>query len=215
MAPDPDTLLAKNPIIAILRGIRPDEILNVAQILVDQGIKVIEVPLNSPDPYDSIKLLCDNFGSTCLCGAGTVVTAEQVDKVQQMGGQLIVSPNVDTAVIKRTIELGMVSVPGFSTPSEAYQAYHSGTTLLKMFPAANIGLDYFKSISTIMPKDAKVIATGGINPENICSWLSAGAIGLGIGGDLYKPGISLDELRKKAESFNTAIVLNKKAGEPT
>lgn len=205
MALDPDRLLAENPIIAILRGIRPDEILDVAQTLVDQGIKVLEVPLNSPDPYDSIKLLSDNFGSICLCGAGTVVTAEQVDKVQQMGGKLVVSPNVDTAVIKRTIELGMVSVPGFSTPSEAYQAYHSGATYLKMFPAANIGLDYFKSISTIMPTDAKVIATGGINPENICSWLSAGAVGLGIGGDLYKPGISLKELKERAGALTSAI----------
>lgn len=205
MALDPDRLLAENPIIAILRGIRPDEILDVAQTLVDQGIKVLEVPLNSPDPYDSIKLLCDKLGSICLCGAGTVVTAEQVEKVRQMGGKLVVSPNVDSAVIKRTIDLGMISVPGFSTSSEAYQAYHSGATYLKMFPAANIGLDYFKSISTIMPTDAKVIATGGINPENICSWLSAGAIGLGIGGDLYKPGISLKELKERAGALTSAI----------
>ncbi|MCV6604039.1 MAG: 2-dehydro-3-deoxy-6-phosphogalactonate aldolase [Porticoccaceae bacterium] len=205
MSFDPDQLLQQHPIIAILRGIQPSEILDVADILVAEGIRVIEVPLNSPDPYTSIQLLCERYGHNCLCGAGTVVTAEQVDKVHQAGGKLVVAPNTDTAVIKRSLELGMIPTPGFQTPSEAYQAIHAGATYLKMFPAVNIGLGYFKSISTILPREVKVVATGGINPDNLGQWLQAGVAGLGIGGDLYKPGVSLEDLKQKAQALVAAL----------
>ncbi|MGS2722665.1 2-dehydro-3-deoxy-6-phosphogalactonate aldolase [Porticoccus sp. GXU_MW_L64] len=202
---DPDQLLKESPIVAILRGIQPSEIIDVAEILVAEGIRVIEVPLNSPDPYTSIKLLCDRFGDSCLCGAGTVVTPEQVDLVHRAGGKLVVAPNTDAAVIRRSVELGMIPTPGFNTPTEAYQAIHAGATYLKMFPAANIGLDYFRSISAILPKHVRVVATGGVNPGNLGEWLQAGVAAAGIGGDLYKPGVTLEDLRTKARALLAAV----------
>ncbi|MDM3870057.1 2-dehydro-3-deoxy-6-phosphogalactonate aldolase [Porticoccus sp. W117] len=203
---DPLQLLTQHPVVAILRGIRPNEILDVSEVLVAEGIRVIEVPLNSPDPYTSIRLLCERFGNTCLCGAGTVVTVEQVEQVHQAGGKLIVAPNTDPDIIRRSLELGMIPVPGFNTPTEAYQAIHAGATYLKVFPATSIGPDYFKSISAILPTNVGVVATGGINPENICDWLKMGVTAVGIGGDLYQPGVALEELQQKAQALVTATI---------
>lgn len=201
----PEALLGINPVVAILRGIQPSEVIEVTQVLVEEGIRVIEVPLNSPDPYTSIKMLCDHFGDYCLCGAGTVVSVEQVEQVHEAGGKLMVSPNIEPDVIRRSIELGLTTIPGFNTPSEAYNAINAGAKMLKLFPAAAIGLDYLKAISAILPKDVSVVATGGINPDNAGEWLQAGSKGLGIGGDLYRPGTSLDELRVRARALNKAI----------
>ena len=205
MGQTPQQLLTENPIVAILRGIQPGEIMDVAGILVEQGIRVIEVPLNSPDPYTSIKALCDYYGDSCLCGAGTVVTAEQVELVHQAGGKLIVAPNTEPEVIERSIQLGMIPVPGFHTPTEAYKAIRAGAKMLKLFPASAIGLDYLKSISAILPADVDVVATGGINPNNLGQWLQAGVSGIGIGGDLYRPGVSLSDLRLKAQALVSAV----------
>lgn len=201
----PEELLKDNPVVAILRGIQPNEVIEVAQVLVGEGIRVIEVPLNSPDPYTSIKLLCDRFGEHCLCGAGTVISTEQVERVYEAGGKLVVSPNIDPAVIRRSIELGLTTIPGFHTPTEAYEAIRAGAKMLKFFPAAAISLDYLKATRPILPKDIDIVATGGINPDNAGQWLAAGSKGLGIGGDLYRPGINLYELKANARALSDAI----------
>lgn len=189
------------PQVAILRGVTPDEIVELASALYEQGFRIIEVPLNSPEPIESIRRLCAALGDKCLCGAGTVTHVEQVEEVYAVGGRLIVSPNVNTEVIKKSLELNMVSMPGFATASEAYEAYYAGARYLKLFPAASYGLGHVKALRSILPNDAKLLAVGGATPDNAGDWFSAGADGLGIGSDLYKPGIALDKLIAKAKRF--------------
>ncbi len=189
------------PIVAILRGVRPDEAIEVGRVLLEAGIKFIEVPLNSPDPYDSIRLLSEDLEGECLCGAGTVLTPEQVDMVYAAGGRLIVSPNTNSAVIGRTIEKNMVSMPGCYTPTEAFDAVAAGASFLKLFPADSAGIDHLKAIKTVLPKNIRVVATGGVDATNMAEWFSAGVSGLGVGGSLYKPDVSLFDLRSKAEAL--------------
>jgi 2-dehydro-3-deoxyphosphogalactonate aldolase len=205
MSVDVVNTIKERPIFSILRGITPDEIADVSEALYDGGIRIIEVPLNSPDPYRSIETLAKTFSDRCLCGAGTVVSVDQVDKVNAAGGQLIVSPNTNLEVITRSIELGMTPVPGFNTPSEAYAAIGAGARVLKMFPAANIGLDYFRSISEILPADVQVIATGGINVENASHWLQAGIAGIGVGSNLYMPGCSAAHVNSYAKKLSEVV----------
>jgi 2-dehydro-3-deoxyphosphogalactonate aldolase len=196
--------LATMPLVAILRGVTADEIFEVSQQLYASGIRIIEVPLNSPQPFESIRILSDSLGKDCLCGAGTVLTVEQVEQVFAAGGRLVVSPNTDPAVIQRTVELGMVSIPGFATPSEAFAAIKAGATALKLFPAKAIGMDFLKALLEVLPKDMPVVATGGVNPENLGDWFNAGVAGAGIGGDLYKAGRDSAEVRRRADLFIAA-----------
>ena len=197
------------PIIAILRGIKPEQIIPTAEILVANGIKVIEVPLNSPQALASIKILADNFGKHCLCGAGTVTTVEAVQRVKEAGGELIISPNTNVEVIKATIALDMVAIPGFQTASEAFTAIAAGANYLKFFPANSIGADYLKNILSVLPKTIKVIATGGITPNNLQQWLQNGAIGAGIGSNIFHSNIQPEavascarELISEYKNFN-------------
>lgn len=190
------------PLIAILRGIRPDEILEVAKALVDAGIRGIEVPLNSPDPLVSIRRLTERYGSECLCGAGTVLKATQVDAVAAAGGRLIVTPNVDRAVIARSVELGLQPVPGFATATEALAAIDAGATALKMFPASTYGVQHLKALRAVLPGTTKVFAVGGVGARNLAEWADAGIDGIGFGTDLYAPGRTAAEVGVRA----TAIV---------
>jgi len=192
------------PIVAILRGIRPDEVVEVAGALYDAGLRAIEVPLNSPEPYDSIARLSTKFGEKCLCGAGTVLNAEQVDAVAEAGGRLIVSPDSNPAVIRRALELGMVPAPGFATPTEAFAAIRAGAKVLKLFPAAAYGTGYLKALREVLPKDVSVLAVGGVGAAEMPDWLAAGADGFGIGGGLYKPGRPVAEIAERAAALVAA-----------
>src|SRR5579859_1359187 len=192
------------PIVAILRGIRPEEIVEVAGALVEAGLRAIEVPLNSPDPLESIARLAKSFGDRCLCGAGTVLRVDQVDAVAQDGGKLIVSPDTNAAVIRRTVELGLVSAPGFATPTEAFTAIAAGAKTLKLFPAAAYGTGYLKALREVLPADVSVLAVGGVVAAEMKDWLAAGAKGFGIGGELYKPGRPVAEIAERAAALLAA-----------
>lgn len=187
------------PIVAILRGITPDEILDVSQALIAAGIRAIEVPLNSPDPLASIARLSSAFGDRCLCGAGTVLTVGEVDAVRSAGGKLIVSPNCNPAVIRHAVAHDMVAAPGFATPTEAFAAIEAGARLLKLFPAEAYSPRYVSALSAVLPRDVKVLAVGGVGAGNMSEWVAAGAKGFGIGGELYKPGRGAFEIAERAE----------------
>jgi len=174
------------PLIAILRGIRPEEILDVAQALFDAGIRGIEVPLNSPEPLVSIQRLTDKYGADCLCGAGTVLKPEQVDAVARVGGKLIVTPNVNPAVIRRSAELGLHTVPGFATATEAFAALDAGATALKLFPASTYGVQHLKALRAVLPP-IKVFAVGGIGVRTMPEWIEAGIDGVAFGSEIYAP----------------------------
>lgn len=176
------------PLIAILRGIDPDEAVDVARALIEAGIDRIEVPLNSPSPMVSIQRMADAFGDRAMIGAGTVLTTDDVTQVADAGGQLIVSPNCDTDVIRATKAAGMHSFPGVLTPSECFAALHAGADGLKVFPAFQMGLDGLKAIRAVLPFETQVYMVGGVGPENFAEWRRAGASGFGLGSWLYKPG---------------------------
>jgi 2-dehydro-3-deoxyphosphogalactonate aldolase len=196
--------LQELPLVAILRGIRADEIVEVAGALYEAGIRAIEVPLNSPDPLTTIAKLAKEFGHRCLCGAGTVLRPDQVDAVAQAGGKLIVSPDSNEAVIRRSVELGLVSAPGFATPTEAFAAIAAGAKTLKLFPAAAYGTRYLKALREVLPADVSVLAVGGVGAAEMKEWLAAGARGFGIGGELYKPGRPVAEIAERAAALVAA-----------
>lgn len=191
-------------IIAILRGVQPSEAVDMAQVLIDAGITKIEVPLNSPDPLQSIKVMADSFGSVALIGAGTVLTPKDVEDVQSVGGRLIVSPDCNPDVIKTTKAFGLLSYPGVMTPTECFAALRNGADGLKFFPGSLIGPDGIKAIRAVLPKGTEVLAVGGAGPENFADWLAAGADGFGIGSALYKSGMSVDEVKRRAADIVAA-----------
>lgn len=193
------------PLIAILRGVTPKEVVAVVDSLVSAGIRIVEVPLNSPDALESIELLTNRFGDELLIGAGTVTRPEEVKKVALAGGRIIVSPNVNTAVIKVTKELGMVSAPGVATPTEAFAAIYAGADTVKAFPAEMIGPSVIKSWQAVLPKEVPIVPVGGIGNTNMKEYWLAGARGFGLGGSLYKVGKSLEDIRTSALSAVKAI----------
>ncbi|MEP7096900.1 MAG: 2-dehydro-3-deoxy-6-phosphogalactonate aldolase [Dokdonella sp.] len=192
-------------IVAILRGVTPEAVTDIADCLVQGGIKTIEVPLNSPDALASIRLLHQRFASKASIGAGTVLTIEQVEAVAQAGGSLVLSPNMNVDVIRRTRQLGLTSIPGVATPTEAFAALDAGATALKLFPADVLGVATLKAWRSVMPADVRIYAVGGIEAGNAAAFLAAGAVGVGVGGWLYKPGRNLDELRKRANELVRSV----------
>ena len=201
--PNPSTK-ATPPIVAILRGVKHDEILDIAAALVETGIEAIEVPLNSPDPLVTIGRLCAAFGDKVLCGAGTVLSPEAVDQVVGVGGKLIVTPNIDAAVISHAVSLGLTVMPGFATPTEALVAVKAGARSLKLYPAGTYGPGHIKAVRDVLPKDVAVYAVGGVGAANLKPWIEAGVSGIGVGGELYRPGYTAEEVGQRAKALVAA-----------
>lgn len=190
--------LAECPVVAIVRGVRPDEILAHAEALYDAGVRGVEVPLNSPDPIESVRRLAEVWGQRMVVGAGTVLTAAGVDDVAAVGGRIIVSPNTSAEVIARAVELKLDPAPGFSTPTEAFAAIAAGARHLKLFPAVSFGPAHVKQIKAVLPSEVMVWAVGGVGPAQMAEWWSAGARAFGLGGELYRAGQSPQETAEKA-----------------
>ena len=186
------------PLIAILRGIRPSEVEAIGRVLVEVGIEIIEVPLNSPDPFESVRILAESLDEKVLIGGGTVLTEEQARMVHDAGGELVVAPNTDKAVINEALKSGMTPMPGFSTATEAFCAIAAGATQLKLFPAKTCGVDHVRALRAVLPESVAIFAVGGVNATAMGEWVSAGVAGFGIGGDLYQPGDSAEKVRESA-----------------
>jgi 2-dehydro-3-deoxyphosphogalactonate aldolase len=198
---------ASPELVAILRGLTPARAPEVGAALVGCGFRTIEVPLNSPDPFDTIKLLSQAHGTVCLIGAGTVLTPSEVDRVHGAGGRLVVAPNCDGDVVRRAIELGMRVLPGIATATEAFTALRHGATELKLFPASSYGAGHLKALKSVLPRHVKVYPVGGIGSQDIAEWLASGADGFGFGGELFKPAYTLAELTKRAQALVQALRL--------
>jgi 2-dehydro-3-deoxyphosphogalactonate aldolase len=196
-----DQFLARCPLIAIIRGVRPEESEAIAGAIHEAGIAIIEVPLNSPDPLKSIELISRRLGDASLVGAGTVLDPADVARVRGAGGRLIVSPDANPPVISSAASSGMVSCPGYFTPSEAFGAIRAGAHGLKLFPAEGASPEVLKAQKAVLPKDVPIIVVGGIKPDNMQPWLDAGAAGFGLGSGLYKPGQSAAETAAKARAY--------------
>lgn len=196
-----EDFFANMRLIAILRGVTPEKVITAATILVEKGFTCIEVPLNSPRPFESIALLSKEFGKTCLIGAGTVINISDIKKVKENGGKLIIMPHCDPLLIREAKNLNLICIPGFSTATEAYQAIQYGADAIKFFPANALGIDMLKSIKAILPTEVIIIPTGGIKPEGMKGFIQAGAAGFGLGGELFKPEYSMKELAKRADMF--------------
>ncbi|QEE36705.1 2-dehydro-3-deoxy-6-phosphogalactonate aldolase [Octadecabacter sp. SW4] len=191
-------------IIAILRGITPPEAAAAAAALIDAGITKIEVPLNSPAPFDSIKAMADAHAKDALIGAGTVLSTDDVGRVAQAGGRLVVSPNCDPRVIVATKTAGMQSWPGVLTPTECFAALKNGADGLKIFPGSLLGVEGLRAIRAVLPAGTQVYAVGGAGPDNFGDWFAASADGFGIGSALYKPGMTLADISARADNIVAA-----------
>ncbi|WP_292069063.1 2-dehydro-3-deoxy-6-phosphogalactonate aldolase [Brevundimonas sp. UBA7534] len=199
-----ETALTTLPLVAILRGLTPEEAVDVGQALVATGFTCLEVPLNSPEPLESIRRLRDALDGRAVVGAGTVLTPQAVQDVADVGGQLVISPNADPRVIERTKALGLFSMPGFFTPTEAFAALEAGADVLKLFPAELAGPGAVKAVKAVLPKGQPLYAVGGVDPDNMAAWRAAGADGFGVGSALYRPGRTAEEVGAVARAFVSA-----------
>jgi 2-dehydro-3-deoxyphosphogalactonate aldolase len=188
----------RRDLVAILRGLKPEEAHDVVMALVDAGLEAIEIPLNSPDPFNSIEIAVKAAGRHCLIGAGTVLTAEDADRLAEVGGRLFVSPNVEPELIARAARHGMVVMPGVFTPSEALAALAAGASGLKFFPASVLGPSGISAIRAVLPPDTVIAAVGGVGDDNFADYAKAGIRAFGLGSSLYKPGASAAETARRA-----------------
>ena len=188
-------------IVAILRGVTPETIDDVAAALVDGGVRIIEVPLNSPHPLHSIERLATRWGDQVLVGAGTVLTPAQANEVADAGGRLVLAPNFDAAVVQRTLERGLLAVPGVATPTEGFNALAAGAHALKLFPAEMLGPPVLKAWRAVFPKGTALLPVGGVGIGNLAAFKAAGAVGAGIGSSLYAPGVAAAELKARAAAL--------------
>jgi 2-dehydro-3-deoxyphosphogalactonate aldolase len=194
------------PLVAILRGVKPDEVVAIGEALVTAGITVIEVPLNSPQPLESIAALAESFGPEVLVGAGTVLDPVEVMRVAEAGGRLVVSPSAEPAVVAACRVRGLISVPGFATPTEGLRLVHAGADALKLFPAEGNPPEVVKAMKAVFPPEVPILAVGSITPEKIAAYWRAGVRGFGLGGSLYKPGDGPAEVAPRVPPFRDAIV---------
>lgn len=209
-----ETFIEELPLIAILRGLRTEMAIPVATALVDAGFRVIEVPLNSPNPFDTIGALATRFADRALIGAGTVLEPEQVRHVQEQGGELIVMPHSDPAVIAETKSMGITCVPGVATPTEAFAALRAGATGLKMFPAEGLPPAVLKAWRAVLASNVPLFPVGGIAPETMAPYLDAGATGFGLGSALFKPDMPVDEVATNAQAFVRAFAAWRENRQP-
>ena len=193
------------PLIAIIRGVTPEEAEAIGDAVQEGGIRIIEVPLNSPDALKSIELLAKKFGDSMLVGAGTVLAARQVQDVKDAGGRIIVSPDTNTEVIATSADAGLVSSPGYFTPSEAFAAIRAGAHALKLFPAEAASPAVLKAQLAVIPREIPVLAVGGVKPDNMRPWIDAGASGFGLGGGLYRPGQTAAETLERASAYVAGV----------
>ena len=200
-----DLIPGEVPLIAILRGVLPDRVVAVADVLYRCGIRAIEVPLNSPDPFASIAALATRHGENCLIGAGTVLTAGDVHRTHEAGGRLIVAPNSCSEVIRSAVQLEMQVIPGIATATEAFSAISAGATQLKLFPAVTYGPQHLKALGSVLPKSVHVFAVGGVGAQDIPAWLAAGAAGFGFGSELFRPDYSLADIEERAQRLVQAL----------
>lgn len=189
------------PLIAILRGLKPDEAVEVGEAIVAAGFRCLEVPLNSPEPLKSIRRLRQALDGRALVGAGTVLSVAAAREVADAGGQLIISPNTNVEVIVETKTLGLLSLPGFFTPSEAFAALDAGADALKLFPAEIAGPKGLKAVRAVLPAETRIYPVGGVDPDSMSAWRSAGASGFGIGSAVFKPGQSAEQVARQAAAF--------------
>jgi 2-dehydro-3-deoxyphosphogalactonate aldolase len=191
-------------LVGILRGLVPGRALEVGAALVNAGFRVIEVPLNSPEPFETIKLLA-RAHPDCIVGAGTVLTAAEVDRVHGAGGRIVVAPNCEPAVVRRALDLGLRVLPGIATATEAFTAIASGATELKLFPAATYGARHLKALKSVLPKHVRVFPVGGIGAQDIGEWLASGADGFGFGSELFTPAYTLAQIETRARGLIEAL----------
>ena len=205
--------IEKHPLIAILRGIKPTEVVDVAEILIEKDFKIIEIPLNSPDPIRSIELLTHYFENHAIIGAGTVLDEASIRSIAEAGAKLVVMPNGNGIVVKAAKDRGLLAIPGIATPSEAFAMIEAGADALKLFPAEGIPPSVLKAMKAVLPSTVPILPVGGITPEKMNDYLKAGAIGFGLGSALYKPGMTLRDIRKNAEAFNQALTFSLQINE--
>jgi 2-dehydro-3-deoxyphosphogalactonate aldolase len=200
-----DAAFRRCPLIAILRGVAPDEVVGIGEALVAAGFRLIEVPLNSPEPFESIARLAAALAGRAVIGAGTVLRETEVAAVHAAGGTMIISPNTNIGVMAATASAGLASLPGVATPSEAFAALEAGATALKLFPAEGSSPAVLKAMRAVLPAGVRVLPVGGITPENLAPWLHAGAAGFGLGSALYRPGFAAGEVAVRARNFIAAL----------
>lgn len=191
----------KIPLIAILRGVTPEEALAHVGAVINAGFDAVEIPLNSPRWQQSIPAIVEAFGEQALIGAGTVLQPEQIDELAKMGCRLIVTPNIQADVIRRAVGYGMTVCPGCATATEAFTALDAGAQALKVFPSSAFGPDYIKALKAVLPPEIPVFAVGGVTPENLSQWIDAGCAGAGLGSDLYRAGQSVERTAQQATAF--------------
>jgi 2-dehydro-3-deoxyphosphogalactonate aldolase len=197
--------LKKAPVIAILRGVTPDNVLDVASHLITSGVNVIEVPLNSPDAVVSIKLLCDRLGPEIIVGAGTVLSAKDVEAIAGAGAQICISPNLDLNVVAAAQKKGLVAIPGIATASEFFSAYNHDVRVMKLFPFSNLGVSFMKALQSVAPKDSYFVPVGGVGIEDTFELVQLGALAIGIGNSLYDSKISNNEFIERCSKVEKVI----------
>jgi 2-dehydro-3-deoxyphosphogalactonate aldolase len=196
-----ETYLGQCRLVAILRGLTPGEAVAIGEAIVAAGIRIIEVPLNSPEPFHSIRALADTLAGRALVGAGTVLDTLSVARIKDAGGRLVVAPNTDPQVISAAVNAEMVAAPGYFTPSEAFKALNAGAQALKLFPAEAATPAVLKAQRAVLPKEVPILVVGGVQPDNMAPWIAAGANGFGLGSGLYSAGRSAEEVHERARAY--------------
>jgi len=193
------------PLVAILRGVAPERVVGIGDVLYEAGFRMIEVPLNSPDPFASIAALAACNRSDWVVGAGTVLSVEDVHRTQRAGGRLVVAPNCDPEVIRCAVQLGLQVIPGFATATEAFQAIQAGAHDLKLFPASTYGPRHLQALRAVLPQAIRIFPVGGVGTADIAGWLAAGAAGFGLGSELFRPEYELPEIARRAAGLVRAV----------